>query len=68
MTTGSDVRSSTSTSEPTLVLGHFIGGQEVAGQSGNEGVVFNPATGLPARKVAFASVDEVDQVVAAAPC
>ena len=50
----------------TEVLGHFIGGQEVVGQSGRDGVIFNPATGLASRKVAFASVEEVDSVVAAA--
>src|SRR5207253_2068238 len=45
---------------------HWIGGQAVAGKSGREGVVYNPATGQITKKVAFASTEEVDAAVAAA--
>jgi malonate-semialdehyde dehydrogenase (acetylating)/methylmalonate-semialdehyde dehydrogenase len=47
-------------------VGHWIGGQRVAGTSGRSGPVYNPATGALAREVDFASVDEVDAAVAAA--
>src|ERR687888_1890402 len=47
-------------------VNHWIGGRRVEGQSGRMGPVFNPATGQLARQVDFASVDEVDSVVAAA--
>ena len=47
-------------------IGHFIGGQRVAGLSGRSQPVWNPATGAVARQVALASVDEVDVAVAAA--
>ena len=47
-------------------VNHWIGGRRVEGQSGRMGPVFNPATGQLARQVDFASVDEVDAVVAAA--
>ena len=45
---------------------HWIGGQPLAGTSGRQGKVFNPATGELARHVGFASVEEVDAAVAAA--
>jgi malonate-semialdehyde dehydrogenase (acetylating)/methylmalonate-semialdehyde dehydrogenase len=48
------------------VVGHWIGGQRVAGTSGRRGPVFDPATGRQAREVDFASVEEVDRAVAAA--
>ncbi len=51
---------------PTQVVPHWIGGERVAGTSGRTGPVYDPATGRVAREVAFASVDEVDAVVAAA--
>jgi malonate-semialdehyde dehydrogenase (acetylating) / methylmalonate-semialdehyde dehydrogenase len=54
----------TSASLPTV--GHWIGGHPVAGRSGRQGPVFDPATGRQAKWVDFASVDEVDAVVAAA--
>ena len=45
---------------------HWIDGRPVAGTSGREGPVFDPATGRLARHVDFASVEEVDAAVAAA--
>jgi len=47
-------------------VGHWIGGRPVAGTSGREGPVFDPATGRQAKRVDFASVDEVHAAVAAA--
>ncbi len=47
-------------------VGHFIGGRTLAGASGRQQAVFNPATGQVARQVALASADEVNQAVAAA--
>jgi malonate-semialdehyde dehydrogenase (acetylating) / methylmalonate-semialdehyde dehydrogenase len=47
-------------------VNHWIGGRRVAGTSGRRGPVYNPATGAVTREVDFASVDEVDQAVAAA--
>ncbi len=48
------------------VVPHWIGGARVAGTSGRRGPVFNPATGVIAREVDFASAEEVDAAVAAA--
>ena len=45
---------------------HWIGGRRVAGTSGRQGPVYNPATGAVARHVDFASVQDVDAAVAAA--
>jgi malonate-semialdehyde dehydrogenase (acetylating)/methylmalonate-semialdehyde dehydrogenase len=45
---------------------HWIGGRRVAGTSGRRGPVFDPARGVVAREVDFASVEEVDAAVAAA--
>jgi malonate-semialdehyde dehydrogenase (acetylating)/methylmalonate-semialdehyde dehydrogenase len=47
-------------------VGHWIGGQRVAGTSGRRGPVYNPATGALAREVDFASVEEIDRAVAVA--
>jgi malonate-semialdehyde dehydrogenase (acetylating)/methylmalonate-semialdehyde dehydrogenase len=47
-------------------VSHWIGGRSVAGASGREGPVFDPATGQVTRHVDFASVDEVGAAVAAA--
>ncbi len=47
-------------------VSHWIGGRVVPGTSGREGPVYNPATGQVARRVDFASVDEVAAAVAAA--
>ncbi len=47
-------------------IGHFIGGRHVAGQSGREADVFNPATGDVSARVALAGGDEVEAAVRAA--
>jgi malonate-semialdehyde dehydrogenase (acetylating)/methylmalonate-semialdehyde dehydrogenase len=47
-------------------VNHWINGARVAGASGRQGPVYNPATGEVARHVDFASVEEVDAAVAAA--
>ena len=45
---------------------HWIGGRSVAGTSGREGAVYDPATGRVTRHVDFASADELGAAVAAA--
>jgi len=45
---------------------HYINGREVAGTSNRFGDVYNPALGEVARRVPFASADDVSQAVAAA--
>jgi malonate-semialdehyde dehydrogenase (acetylating)/methylmalonate-semialdehyde dehydrogenase len=47
-------------------IGHWIGGQRVAGGSGRSGPVYDPATGRLARTVDFAAAEEVDRAVVAA--
>ncbi len=47
-------------------VNHWINGTRVAGASGRNGPVYNPATGEVARHVDFASVEEVNDAVAAA--
>ncbi|MGW6294899.1 CoA-acylating methylmalonate-semialdehyde dehydrogenase [Streptomyces sp. NPDC055058] len=47
-------------------ISHFIGGKPVEGTSGRFGPVWNPATGVQEKQVAFATADEVDAAVAAA--
>ncbi len=47
-------------------VNHWINGRRVAGTSGRTGPVYNPATGEVARKVDFASIEEIDAAVAAA--
>ncbi len=47
-------------------IGHFIGGQEVKGQSGRFGDVFNPNTGEVQARVAFAGRAEAEQAIAVA--
>jgi malonate-semialdehyde dehydrogenase (acetylating) / methylmalonate-semialdehyde dehydrogenase len=47
-------------------IGHWIGGETVAGDSGRSGPVYNPATGEQSGEVAFASVEEIDRAVATA--
>ena len=47
-------------------VSHWIDGRSVAGTSGREGAVFDPATGQLTRHVDFASVEELDAAVAAA--
>ena len=44
-------------------VSHWIGGQTVAGESGRSGPVYNPAKGIQAKEVDFASVAEVDRAV-----
>ena len=39
-------------------LGHYIGGQRVAGRSGRSAPVYNPALGVATTEVALASADE----------
>jgi malonate-semialdehyde dehydrogenase (acetylating) / methylmalonate-semialdehyde dehydrogenase len=55
-----------STSIALPVVGHWIGGDVVAGSSGRRGPVYDPATGAQAKWVDFASTAEVDAAVAAA--
>ncbi len=45
---------------------HWIGGARVAGTSGRQGDIFDPATGRLTRHVDFASTDDVAAAVAAA--
>ncbi|CAB4591726.1 MAG: CoA-acylating methylmalonate-semialdehyde dehydrogenase [Actinobacteria bacterium] len=47
-------------------ISHWIDGKVVAGTSGRSGAVWNPATGEQQATVDFASVEEVDAVVATA--
>ena len=47
-------------------VSHWIGGRLVAGTSGREGPVYDPATGTLTRHVDLASVEEVGAAVAAA--
>ncbi len=47
-------------------IGHFIGGQPVAGTSGKFGDVYNPASGEITARVALADAGEVDKAVAVA--
>ncbi len=47
-------------------VSHWIGGRRAAGTSGRVGPVYDPATGVVAREVDFASVEEVGAAVAAA--
>jgi malonate-semialdehyde dehydrogenase (acetylating)/methylmalonate-semialdehyde dehydrogenase len=48
------------------LIHHYIEGRESAGRSGRFGDVYNPALGSVARRVAFASAEEVGQAIAAA--
>ncbi|GAA4020405.1 CoA-acylating methylmalonate-semialdehyde dehydrogenase [Actimicrobium antarcticum] len=52
--------------QPVPVLQHFINNRIVESTSGRRQDVFNPATGAVAAEVVLASVDEVNQAVAAA--
>ena len=45
------------------LIGHWIGGERVAGASGRAGPVYNPATGERAAEVALANAAEVDRAV-----
>ncbi len=48
------------------IVSHWINGGRVPGTSGRRGPIYNPATGVIAREVDFASAAEVDAAVAAA--
>ncbi len=50
----------------TNAIGHYIGGQLVAGASGRTQAVFNPATGAVTGNVALANASEVNAAVVAA--
>ncbi len=52
--------------EALPLVTHWIDGKPVEGSSTRRGEVFDPATGLVTRQVAFASDDDVDEAVAAA--
>src|SRR5258706_12622000 len=56
------------TRQPALgeTVPYWIGGKRVPGPSGRRGPVFDPARGVVAREVDFASIQEVDAAVAAA--
>ena len=56
----------TSTAAGTSRVHHWIGGRSMEGTSGRRGPVFDPATGVLAREVDLASVEEVDAAVRAA--
>jgi malonate-semialdehyde dehydrogenase (acetylating)/methylmalonate-semialdehyde dehydrogenase len=47
-------------------VGHFIGGERLAGRSGRRQPVYNPATGQVARELALADEAEVNAAIAAA--
>src|SRR5436190_15862955 len=44
-------------------ISHWIGGRIVAGESGRNGPVYNPATGRQSGEVDFATAEEVDRAV-----
>ena len=46
---------------PAGRISHWINGRVVAGTSGREGPVYNPAMGTVAKHVDFASVEEVER-------
>src|SRR5580693_7093843 len=48
------------------LIGHFIGGKEVAGTSGRTGDVYDPNTGEVQAKIAFADLKEVEHAIAVA--
>jgi malonate-semialdehyde dehydrogenase (acetylating)/methylmalonate-semialdehyde dehydrogenase len=48
------------------LIGHWIGGEPVRGESGRKGPVYNPATGEQTGEVDFASIEEIDRAVASA--
>ncbi len=67
MTQVAEPRSAAAGSSPAAGrVNHWIGGRAVAGTSGRDGAVYDPATGRLARRVDFASVEEVDAAVRAA--
>jgi len=54
------------TGPETFTLGHHVAGRHVPGSSGRTGPVYNPATGVPRGRVAFASAEETRLAIAAA--
>jgi malonate-semialdehyde dehydrogenase (acetylating) / methylmalonate-semialdehyde dehydrogenase len=66
MTQVAEPGTSAAAAPATARVHHWIGGASVAGTSGREGPVYDPATGRLAKHVDFASVEEVDAAVAAA--
>ncbi|MDX1609091.1 MAG: CoA-acylating methylmalonate-semialdehyde dehydrogenase [Halofilum sp. (in: g-proteobacteria)] len=52
--------------ESARELSHWIGGRHVAGGSGRDGEVTDPATGRVTARVPFASADETREAIAAA--
>ena len=66
MTQVAEPASSRSDDAAPARISHWIGGQWVAGTSGRQGDVFDPATGQVAKHVDFASADELGAAVAAA--
>ena len=57
---------SSSAGESLFSLGHFVGGRAVAGTSGRQGPVYDPASGVRRGHVAFASAEETRAAIAAA--
>src|SRR5438094_1709967 len=47
-------------------MSHWIDGQQVEGESGRSGPVYNPALGVQTGEVDFASAEEIDRAVQAA--
>src|SRR6184192_1581834 len=47
-------------------ISHWIDGQQVEGESGRSGPVYNPALGVQTGEVDFASAEEIDRAVQAA--
>ncbi len=66
MTQVADPGTAHSAAPPPGRISHWIGGRWVAGTSGRQGDVFDPATGAVAKRVDFASADELGAAVAAA--
>ncbi len=48
------------------IIGHYINGQHMAGNSGRWGDVYNPATGVVQAKLSYASGAEVEAAISAA--
>jgi malonate-semialdehyde dehydrogenase (acetylating)/methylmalonate-semialdehyde dehydrogenase len=60
------VADSVQRSATTPAIGHFVNGQRIAGTSGRQADVYNPATGAVTATVALASRGETEQAIAAA--
>jgi len=50
----------------TTTIEHYINGSVIAGSSGTNSAVFNPATGVQSATVSLASPEEIDKAVASA--